>query len=61
MRESPKHERTRLPLDTYEKRFSSQRAKPTKARHGKQVVQNSYEACIAKLVEKYRKSGTKAN
>ena len=59
MRESRKYERTRLPLDSYEKWFSTQRAKPTKARPGKQVVQDSYEAWIAKLVERQTK-GPKA-
>jgi hypothetical protein len=61
MRESPKYERTRLPLDSYEKWFSSQRAKPTKARLGMQVVQDSYEAWIAKSVERHTKKGPRAN
>jgi hypothetical protein len=60
MRESPKYERTRLHLDSYEKWFSTQRAKITRSRHGKQVVQDSYEAWIAKLVEKRNKKGPRA-
>jgi hypothetical protein len=55
MRESPKYEKTHLPSDSYEEWFSTQRAKPTKASHGRQVVQDSYEAWIARLVKRHRR------
>jgi hypothetical protein len=55
MRESAKTNKTHLPKDTYEEWLKSQKEKPFAKGRGKEVTENSFEAWIAKRVEKQGK------
>jgi hypothetical protein len=56
MRESAKTDKTHLPKDTYQEWLKSQKEERSKAKgHGKEVTENSFEAWMAKRVEKQAK------
>ena len=52
MRESAKTDKTHLPKDTYQEWLKSQKEKPLGKGRGKEVTENSFEAWMAKRVER---------
>ena len=65
MRESAKTDKTHLPNDTYQEWLKSQKEELSVKGRGKKVTENSFEAWMAKRVEKRAKktsggAGTKA-
>jgi hypothetical protein len=52
MRESARTDKTHLPKDTYQEWLKSQKEKPLAKGRGKGVTENSFEAWMAKRVEK---------
>jgi hypothetical protein len=52
MRESARIDKTRLPKDTYQEWLKSQKEELLVKGRGKEVTENSFEAWMAKRVEK---------
>ena len=52
MRESAKKDKTHLPKDTYQEWLRSQKEKLSAKGRGKEVTENSFEAWMAKRVER---------
>lgn len=55
MRESAKTEKTHLPKDTYQEWLKSEKGEITVKGRGKEVIENSFEAWMAKRVERRTK------
>lgn len=58
MRESAKTDRTHLPKDAYEEWLKSQKEELSAKGRGKKVTENSFEAWMAKRVEKQAKKAS---